>query len=194
MQAVQRFDPDRGFRLSTYALWWIRAAVIDFIVNNWSMVKMGKTKEAKKLFLNLLKTKARMQFYEDGEMSDEQVRQIASHLQVSEADVVMINQRLAGQDASLNAPTGERGEGEMQDWLIDCAERHDERFARREELAYRRRAIREAMGDITERERRIVTERYLRDDAQSWERLSKRMGISRERVRQIEVGAVASIK
>ncbi len=194
MQAIERFDPGRGFRLSTYALWWIRAAIIEFVVKNWSLVRMATTTEQKKLFLKLRKTKAELQVYEDGDMSDETVRKIATELQVPEADVVMMNRRLAGQDASLNVSPREGGQGEMQDLLIDGSDRHDERYADREEYAFRRHAVDEAMQELDERERQIVTERYLRDEALTLEKLSERFGISRERVRQIEVGAVSKIK
>jgi RNA polymerase sigma-32 factor len=194
MQAIDRFDPDRGFRLSTYALWWIRASIMEFVVKNWSLVKMGTTTEQKKVFLKLRKTKAELQVYEDGDMSDEIVRKIATELRVPEADVVMMNRRLAGQDASLNVSPREGGQAEMQDLLIDESDRHDERYAEREEYAFRRRAVNEAMQDLDERERQIVTDRYLRDETLTLEKLSERFGISRQRVSQIEDCAVSKIK
>jgi len=189
MQAVKRFDPERGFRLATYAMWWIRAAMQEYILHSWSLVKMGTTAAQKKLFFNLRKLKGQLQAIEEGDLSPENVQKIARELDVTEADVVSMNRRLASPDHSLNAPLRGDGEGEWQDWLVDDAESQETTLSERQELGLRRDLLREAMRHLTERERDILVERRLRDEPTTLEDLSQRYGISRERVRQIEVRA-----
>jgi RNA polymerase sigma-32 factor len=189
MQAVKRFDPDRGFRLATYAMWWIRAAMQEYILHSWSLVKMGTTAAQKKLFFNLRRLKGQLQAIDEGDLSPENVQKIARELDVSEADVVNMNRRLASPDHSLNAPLRGEGEGEWQDWLVDDAENQETTLSERQELGLRRDLLRTAMRHLTERERDILMERRLRDEPTTLEDLSQRYGISRERVRQIEVRA-----
>ncbi len=194
MQAVKRFDPDRGFRLATYAMWWIRAAIQEYILHSWSLVKMGTTAAQKKLFFNLRKLKSQMQAIEEGELPPEKVRAIAQQLDVSEQEVIQMNRRLASPDHSLNAPLREEGEGEWQDWLVDESESQEIKLAEREEMRRRQRLLGEAMRTLNERERHILTERRLRDNPMTLEDLSQKYGISRERVRQIEVRAFEKLQ
>ena len=189
MQAVKRFDPDRGFRLATYAMWWIRAAIQEYILHSWSLVKMGTTAAQKKLFFNLRKLKGQMRALEEGDLTAEHAKKIAKDLDVPEADVVSMNRRLAAPDHSLNAPMRIEGEGEWQDWLVDDAPAQDVALAEREELSKRRKLLTGAMKQLNDRERHILTERRLKDDPTTLEDLSQQYGISRERVRQIEVRA-----
>lgn len=194
MQAVKRFDPDRGFRLATYAMWWIRAAMQEYILHSWSLVKMGTTAAQKKLFFNLRKLKGQMQAIDDGDMSPENVTTIADRLRVSEEEVVNMNRRLASADHSLNAPMRKDGEGEWQDWLVDESENQESILGDHEELTDRRKLLAGAMTTLTDRERHILNERRLKDTPATLEHLSKQYGISRERVRQIEVRAFEKIQ
>jgi RNA polymerase sigma-32 factor len=194
MQAVKRFDPDRGFRLATYAMWWIRAAIQEYILHSWSLVKMGTTAAQKKLFFNLRRLKGQMQAIEDGDLSPETVTAIATKLEVPESDVVNMNRRLASPDSSLNAPVRQDGEGEWQDWLVDDAQSQEVTLVERDELKRRRALLTDAMKSLNERERHILMERRLRDDPATLEDLSQKYGISRERVRQIEVRAFEKLQ
>jgi RNA polymerase sigma-32 factor len=194
MQAVKRFDPDRGFRLATYAMWWIRAAIQEYILHSWSLVKMGTTAAQKKLFFNLRKLKGQIKAIEEGDMAPEQVTHIATTLGVSEDDVVQMNRRLAAPDHSLNAPLRIDGDGEWQDWLVDETESQEELLAESEELGKRRALLVSAMENLNERERHILEERRLKEDPTTLEELSQEYGISRERVRQIEVRAFEKLQ
>ncbi len=194
MQAVKRFDPDRGFRLATYAMWWIRAAIQEYILHSWSLVKMGTTAAQKKLFFNLRKLKGQMQAIDDGDLSPENVTKIATALDVPEADVVSMNRRLASPDHSLNAPMRSDYEGEWQDWLVDEEIDQESRLADHEELHKRRELLVDAMKNLNERERHILTERRLQDSPTTLEKLSQQYGISRERVRQIEARAFEKLQ
>ncbi|MDJ0951439.1 MAG: RNA polymerase sigma factor RpoH [Alphaproteobacteria bacterium] len=194
MQAVKRFDPDRGFRLATYAMWWIRASIQEYILHSWSLVKMGTTAAQKKLFFNLRKLKGKLQAFEEGDLSPENVTKIATELNVPEADVVSMNARLAAPDHSLNAPLRTESEGEWQDWLVDESESHEIQIADQQELSDRREMLTKAMKGLNQRERHILTERRLKDDPTTLEELSQEYGISRERVRQIEVRAFEKLQ
>jgi len=194
MQAVRRFDPDRGFRLATYAMWWIRAAIQEYILHSWSLVKMGTTAAQKKLFFNLRKLKGQMQAIDEGDLSPENVTKIALELEVSENDVVSMNRRLASPDHSLNAPVRIDGEGEWQDWLVDDRDDQETELAEREELGNRRHLLAHALTGLNERERHILTQRRLRENPVTLEDLSQQYGISRERVRQIEVRAFEKLQ
>ncbi|CAO3437559.1 RNA polymerase sigma factor RpoH [Azospirillum doebereinerae] len=194
MQAVKRFDPDRGFRLATYAMWWIRAAIQEYILHSWSLVKMGTTAAQKKLFFNLRRLKGQMQAIEEGDMSPEQVNAIATKLSVPEQDVVNMNRRLASPDHSLNAPLRIDGEGEWQDWLVDESANQEITLGDQQELGKRRKLLGGAMETLNERERDILTERRLREVPMTLEDLSQKYGISRERVRQIEVRAFEKLQ
>jgi RNA polymerase sigma-32 factor len=194
MQAVKRFDPDRGFRLATYAMWWIRAAIQEYILHSWSLVKMGTTAAQKKLFFNLRRLKGQMQAIDDGDLSAEHVAAIAKKLDVPEQDVVQMNRRLATPDHSLNAPLRIDGEGEWQDWLVDESESQEIQLAERDELGKRKRLLKAAMDTLNPRERHILSERRLRDNPTTLEDLSQQYGISRERVRQIEVRAFEKLQ
>ena len=189
MQAVKRFDPDRGFRLATYAMWWIRAAIQEYILHSWSLVKMGTTAAQKKLFFNLRRLKGQMQALEDGDLTPEHVTKIARLLDVQEQDVVSMNRRLAAPDNSLNAPLRQEGEGEWQDWLVDDADSQETVLAEREERTGRSALLSNALKILNERERHILIERRLKDNPTTLEDLSREYNISRERVRQIEVRA-----
>jgi RNA polymerase sigma-32 factor len=194
MQAVKRFDPERGFRLATYAMWWIRASIQEYILHSWSLVKIGTTAAQKKLFFNLRKLKGQMKAIEDGDLSPERVTLIAQKLDVPEQDVINMNRRLASPDHSLNAPLKIDGEGEWQDWLVDEGQNQEQVFADDEELQKRRRLLTAGMEILNDRERHILTERRLRDDPVTLEDLSQEFGISRERVRQIEVRAFEKLQ
>ncbi len=194
MQAVKRFDPDRGFRLATYAMWWIRAAIQEYILHSWSLVKMGTTAAQKKLFFNLRRLKGQMQAIEDGDLQPEQVAKIAHVLAVPEQDVVSMNRRLAAPDHSLNAPVRSDSEGEWQDWLVDDTESQETALAESEEFSGRKALLNGALKTLNERERHILIERRLKDEPTTLEELSQQYGISRERVRQIEVRAFEKLQ
>ena len=194
MQAVKRFDPDRGFRLATYAMWWIRASIQEYILRSWSLVKMGTTAAQKKLFFNLRRTKGQLQALEEGDLKPEHVKTIATRLGVSEEDVVSMNRRLGG-DASLNAPLrADTESGEWQDWLVDDQPDQEESYAAKEELDKRREYLTTAMEGLNERERRIFEARRLSEDPITLEDLSSEFGVSRERIRQIEVRAFEKVQ
>ena len=194
MQAVKRFEPDKGFRLATYAMWWIRAAIQEYILRSWSLVKMGTTANQKKLFFNLRKAKSHISALEEGDLRPDQVKSIATSLGVSEQDVVDMNRRMSG-DASLNAPIRQEGEGgEWQDWLVDDSSSQESILVESEESDNRLGALRQALGSLNERERRIFEARRLLDDPVTLEELSAEFGISRERVRQIEVRAFEKVQ
>lgn len=194
MQAVKRFDPDRGFRLATYAMWWIKAAIQEYILHSWSLVKMGTTAAQKKLFFNLRKLKGQLQAIEDGDLSPENVTKIATSLSVPEEDVVQMNRRLSAQDHSLNAPLRIDGDGEWQDWLVDETESQEIKLGDHEELSKRKGLLSSAMKGLNERERHILAERRLREEPTTLEELSQQYNISRERVRQIEVRAFEKLQ
>jgi RNA polymerase sigma-32 factor len=194
MQAVKRFDPEKGFRLATYAMWWIRASIQEYILHSWSLVKMGTTAAQKKLFFNLRKLKAQMQAIEDGDLTPERVTAIAEKLDVSEEEVVNMNRRLAAPDHSLNAPLRQDGEGEWQDWLVEDSPNQEVRYAEDEELSKRRALLGDALQTLNERERQIITQRRLVEEPQTLEELSEEFSISRERVRQIEVRAFEKLQ
>ncbi|BBK37986.1 RNA polymerase sigma factor RpoH [Allostella sp. ATCC 35155] len=194
MQAVKRFDPDRGFRLATYAMWWIRAAIQEYILHSWSLVKMGTTAAQKKLFFNLRKLKGQMQAIDEGDLTPEQVAKIAKELGVPEADVISMNRRLGAPDHSLNAPLRVDGDGEWQDWLVDESDSQETQLAESEEMGKRRRLLGDAMKGLNDRERHILIERRLKDEPTTLEDLSQQYRISRERVRQIEVRAFEKLQ
>jgi RNA polymerase sigma-32 factor len=194
MQAVKRFDPDRGFRLATYAMWWIRAAIQEYILHSWSLVKMGTTAAQKKLFFNLRRLKGQMQAIDEGDLSPETVKEIATRLDVTEGDVVDMNRRLSSHDHSLNAPLRVDGEGEWQDWLVDETDSQETRLGDNQELSRRQKLLERAMAILNPRERRILNERRLKEEPATLDDLSKEFGISRERVRQIEVRAFEKIQ
>ncbi|MCJ2137016.1 RNA polymerase sigma factor RpoH [Methylobacterium sp. J-026] len=193
MQAVKRFDPDKGFRLATYAMWWIKAAIQEYILRSWSLVKMGTTANQKKLFFNLRKAKGRISALDEGDLKPDQVAHIATRLGVPEQDVIDMNRRLSG-DTSLNAPLREEGEGEWQDWLVDNAPSQETVLAREQEGQNRLSALRDALGVLNPRERRIFEARRLAEDPITLEDLSGEFGVSRERVRQIEVRAFEKVQ
>ncbi|WP_424813099.1 RNA polymerase sigma factor RpoH [Roseococcus sp. YIM B11640] len=194
MQAVKRFDPDRGFRLATYAMWWIRAAIQEYILHSWSLVKMGTTAAQKKLFFNLRRLKGQIGALEDGDLQPEVVTKIATTLAVPEQDVVSMNRRLSAPDNSLNAPVRADSEGEWQDWLVDESETQEEELAEREDMSNRKDMLNGALRSLNERERHILIERRLKDEPTTLEELSQQYNISRERVRQIEVRAFEKLQ
>jgi len=194
MQAVKRFEPDRGFRLATYAMWWIRASIQEYILRSWSLVKMGTTAAQKKLFFNLRRAKSQLQALEEGDLKPEHVKTIARKLGVSEDDVVSMNRRLGG-DASLNAPVrAEADSGEWQDWLVDDTPDQEERLVEAEELDLRKNYLSKALETLNDRERRIFEARRLAEDPVTLEDLSAEFGVSRERIRQIEVRAFEKVQ
>jgi RNA polymerase sigma-32 factor len=194
MQAVKRFEPEKGFRLATYAMWWIKAAIQEYILRSWSLVKMGTTANQKKLFFNLRKAKSKISALQEGDLRPDQVQSIAKRLGVTEKDVIDMNRRLGG-DASLNAPVREDGDsGEWQDWLADDSAGQDEILAASEEMDNRRKALLQALSVLNDRERRIFEARRLADDPITLEQLASEFGVSRERVRQIEVRAFEKVQ
>ncbi len=194
MQAVKRFEPERGFRLATYAMWWIKASIQEYVLRSWSLVKMGTTASQKRLFFNLRKVKGQIQALEDGDLRPDQVTKIATKLGVSEQDVISMNRRLGG-DTSLNAPIrADSDSGEWQDWLVDDSESQESRLAESEELDNRRQLLKDAMGVLNDREKRIFEARRLAEEPVTLEQLSTEFGVSRERVRQIEVRAFEKVQ
>jgi RNA polymerase sigma-32 factor len=194
MQAVKRFEPDKGFRLATYAMWWIRASIQEYVLRSWSLVKMGTTAAQKRLFFNLRKTKSQISALEEGDLRPEQVKHIATKLGVTEAEVISMNRRLGG-DTSLNAPIRADSEsGEWQDWLVDESDNQETILARTEESSNRHDALQGALGVLNDRERRIFEARRLADDPITLEELASEFGVSRERVRQIEVRAFEKVQ
>jgi RNA polymerase sigma-32 factor len=195
MQAVKRFDPDKGFRLATYALWWIRASIQEYILRSWSLVKLGTTSSQKKLFFNLRKSKAQIGALEDGDLRPDQVRKIADDLDVSEADVISMNRRMSG-DQSLNVSVGLQDEGgaEWQDWLVDENANQAEDYEEQEDLDLKRALLAQALASLNDREKDILMQRRLQDPPSTLESLSTTYGISRERVRQIELRALGKLQ
>jgi RNA polymerase sigma-32 factor len=194
MQAVKRFEPEKGFRLATYAMWWIKAAIQEYILRSWSLVKMGTTANQKKLFFNLRKAKSKISALEEGDLRPDQVQIIAKRLGVTEQDVIEMNRRLGG-DVSLNAPIRDDGDsGEWQDWLVDESSSQEARLVASEESDNRRKALGEALDVLNERERRIFEARRLVDEPITLEELADEFGVSRERVRQIEVRAFEKVQ
>ena len=194
MQAVKKFEPEKGFRLATYAMWWIRASIQEYILRSWSLVKLGTTAAQKKLFFNLRRLKGEMRALEEGDLRPEQAQLIAEKLNVTEAEVYSMNGRMSGSDASLNIPMGTDGDMEWQDWLADDEPGQAETFANRQELDSRMELLTRAMEDLSERERHILTERRLIDEPKTLEELSDQYGVSRERIRQIEVRAFEKLQ
>jgi RNA polymerase sigma-32 factor len=194
MQAVKRFEPDKGFRLATYAMWWIRASIQEYILRSWSLVKMGTTAAQKKLFFNLRRAKSQLQALEEGDLKPENVKKIATKLGVPEEDVISMNRRLGG-DSSLNAPVRADSEsGEWQDWLVDDTPTQEDRLVESEELSRRKSYLTNAMSVLNDRERQIFEARRLREDPATLEDLSSEFGVSRERIRQIEVRAFEKVQ
>jgi RNA polymerase sigma-32 factor len=193
MQAVKRFEPDKGFRLATYAMWWIKASIQEYVLRSWSLVKMGTTASQKKLFFNLRKMKGQIQALEEGDLKPDQVKLIATRLGVEEQEVINMNRRLSG-DASLNAHVSADAEGEWQDWLVDDSDSQEDILADNEEATMRKEMLTKAMDKLTDRERRVFEARKLQDDPMTLEDLSKEFDVSRERIRQIEVRAFEKVQ
>lgn len=194
MQAVKRFDPDKGFRLATYAMWWIRASIQEYVLRSWSMVKMGTTAAQKKLFFNLRKAKSNIGAIEEGDLTPDHTATLADQLGVSESEVTEMNRRLSGPDSSLNAPLRSESESEWQDWLADEGADQETRLAEREEMVDRHALLVSALDTLTERERDIIQARRLQEEPATLEELSQKYGVSRERVRQIEVRAFEKLQ
>lgn len=194
MQAVKRFEPERGFRLATYAMWWIRASIQEYILRSWSLVKIGTTAAQKKLFFNLRRIKGEIKALEDGDLKQENLEKIASTLKVSEEEVISMNRRMSGPDSSLNTPLRVDAEGEWQDWLVDETDDQEKILGNREEAEERNKLLTDALKVLNERERAILSKRRLQEEPLTLEQLSKQYGISRERVRQIEVRAFEKIQ
>jgi RNA polymerase sigma-32 factor len=194
MQAVKRFDPDKGFRLATYAMWWIRASIQEYVLRSWSMVKLGTTAAQKKLFFNLRKAKSHIGAIEEGDLTPAHTHTLADQLGVTEREVTDMNRRLSGPDSSLNAPLRSESESEWQDWLADDTMDQETRMAEREEMGDRHELLSNALSTLTERERDIIQARRLQDEPATLEELSQKFGVSRERVRQIEVRAFEKLQ
>ena len=194
MQAVKRFEPEKGFRLATYAMWWIRASIQEYILRSWSLVKIGTTAAQKKLFFNLRRMKGEIKALEEGDLKKENLEKIATTLDVSEEEVINMNRRMSGPDSSLNAPLRADAEGEWQDWLVDDSDNQETILADQEEMDERRKMLLEAMDVLNERERKVLAARRLQENPQTLEELSQEYGISRERVRQIEVRAFEKLQ
>jgi RNA polymerase sigma-32 factor len=193
MQAVKRFEPDKGFRLATYAMWWIKASIQEYVLRSWSLVKMGTTASQKKLFFNLRKMKGQIQALEEGDLKPDQVKLIATRLGVEEQEVINMNRRLGG-DASLNSQVRSDAEGEWQDWLVDDSDSQEDILVENEEAAMRKEMLTKALEKLTDRERRVFEARKLQDDPMTLEDLSKEFDVSRERIRQIEVRAFEKVQ
>lgn len=194
MQAIKRFEPEKGFRLATYAMWWIKASIQEYILRSWSLVKIGTTAAQKKLFFNLRRMKGEIKALEEGDLKQENLETIATKLKVSEQEVINMNRRMSGPDSSLNAPVRADSEGEWQDWLVDDSDNQETVLADQEEMAERRKMLAEAMKALNERERKILAARRLEENPKTLEDLSQEYGISRERVRQIEVRAFEKLQ
>ena len=194
IQSLERYDPSKGFRLSTYAMWWIRASIQEYILHSWSLVKIGTTAAQKKLFFNLRSLKGKLKAVDDGDLQPELVTEIADRLDVSELDVVDMNRRMSGHDHSLNSPLSEENGGEWINWLVDDAKSHESEIIDKDELFKRKQMLTKGLKDLNERERQILIKRRLSEDPLTLEQLSKSYGISRERVRQVEVRAFEKLR